>query len=295
MPAATVVVRCRDEAPALERALASLRAQTVRPQVVVVDSGSVDGSLEVARRMADTVLTVPPEAFTYGGALNLGAAHADAAVHLALSAHCVAGPHWVERSLALLAEDGVGAASGRRLDPTGRPIVGRYLQTPDDARRDPFWGLSNHASSWRREVWEAEPFREDLAASEDLEWSWRVLARGWSVAFAPDVEVPMPHRRHARPDVLWRKIGREVAAVAELRDLPAPSLPAVIRHVLVPDPRTSTRPPLLRVVSPYRVLEVLAHDAALRRSARARGRAGAGPAAGSGVGPTSSGGATGAV
>ncbi len=270
-PPASVIVRCLDEAPALERALTSLHRQSVRPQVVVVDSGSTDGSLEVAGRLADTVVTMPREDFTYGGALNLGAEHADAAVHLALSAHCVAGPQWVERSLAHLAVDGVAAASGRRLDPEGRPIAVRYLQTVQDADRHPFWGLSNHASSWRREVWEADRFRTDLAASEDLEWSWRVLHRGWTIAFAPDVEVPMPHRRRARPDRLWRKIGRETTVVADLRGLPAPSVLDMVRDVVVPDPRTSTKPPLLRVASPYRVFEVVARDAALRRASRSRG------------------------
>jgi rhamnosyltransferase len=267
---ASVIVRCLDEAPALERALTSLREQSVRPQVVVVDSGSTDGSVDVARRLADTVVTMPREAFTYGGALNLGARHADAAVHLALSAHCVAGPRWVERSLHHLAVDGVAAAGGRHLDPDGRPIGTRYLQTTADADRHPFWGLSNHASSWRREVWEAEPFRTDLAASEDLEWSWRVLGRGWTIAFAPDIAVAMPHRRRARPDRLWRKIGKETVAVADLRGLPAPSVLQMARNVVVPDRRTSTRPALLRVVSPYRVFEVVARDAALRRAQRAR-------------------------
>ena len=74
---ASVIVRCRDEVRTLERTLESLRRQTVDPEIVVVDSGSSDGSLEVARRYADQLIEIPPETFTFGHALNVGPLPAD--------------------------------------------------------------------------------------------------------------------------------------------------------------------------------------------------------------------------
>ncbi len=70
---ASVIVRCKDEEKLLERALTSLRRQTVEPEIVVVDSGSTDRSLEIAKRWCDRLVEIPAESFTHGYALNVGA------------------------------------------------------------------------------------------------------------------------------------------------------------------------------------------------------------------------------
>ena len=85
---ASVIVRTKDKADTVEATFAALRPQTVPVEVVVVDSGSTDGTLEIARRHADRLVEIPAEAFTFGRALNVGAAAATAPVHFALSAHC---------------------------------------------------------------------------------------------------------------------------------------------------------------------------------------------------------------
>ena len=92
MPTATpsVVVRARNKEQTIERALSGLRSQTVETEVILVDSGSTDRTVEIARRYCDQVISIPPEAFTYGHALNLRRMSTPAGdVVFALSAHCV--------------------------------------------------------------------------------------------------------------------------------------------------------------------------------------------------------------
>ncbi len=78
MPTATpsVVVRAKNKEQTIERALRGLRDQTVETEVILVDSGSTDRTVEIARPYCDQVISIPAEAFTYGRALNLGAEHA---------------------------------------------------------------------------------------------------------------------------------------------------------------------------------------------------------------------------
>src|SRR4051794_37307753 len=173
MEPASVIVRAKDKAATIERTLRALRAQTVPAEIGVVDSGSTDGTLEIARRWADVVVEIDPGDFSYGGALNLGARRASGTVHFALSAHSVPErDDWIEQSLRLYADDGqVGATNTAMLTPDGTPIEGWYFQTLEDVDRCPVWGFSNHASSWRAEIWRELPFREDLLACEDKEWS----------------------------------------------------------------------------------------------------------------------------
>lgn len=194
-PAASVVVRARDKADTIALALDSLRVQTIRPEIIVVDSGSVDDTLAIARRLADRVIEIAPEHFSYGRALNIGAAASSAPVHFALSAHCAApDDRWIERSLAHYRRVEVAGTNGRRLVLAGRSVHEPFDQDLAHARADPYWGFSNHASSWRAAVWERFPFDETLDYAEDKEWALRVLGAGWTLVFDPELFVDLSHQ-----------------------------------------------------------------------------------------------------
>ena len=55
-PVASAVVRTYNSARTVEATLASLRAQDVPVEILVVDSGSTDGTLELVAGTADRVL-----------------------------------------------------------------------------------------------------------------------------------------------------------------------------------------------------------------------------------------------
>src|SRR5687767_15288768 len=100
-PRASVVMRARDAERTIGRALELLRAQTVEPEIIVVDSGSRDRTIEIAGGLCDELIELSAAEFSYGRALNVGARAAAAPVHFALSAHCFPErADWLERSLA---------------------------------------------------------------------------------------------------------------------------------------------------------------------------------------------------
>lgn len=191
---ASVIVRAKNEERSIGRALSLLREQTVEPELIVVDSGSTDATLEIARRYCDRLIQISPERFSFGRALNAGAAEASAPVHFALSAHCFPERRdWIERALAHYERDDVAGTQGDRVLPDGTPIDGTFIEDISFVRANPRWGFSNHASSWRASVWREFPFDERLAAAEDKEWALRVLAAGWVIAVDPALWVDMSH------------------------------------------------------------------------------------------------------
>ena len=208
MPAArvSVVVRCRDKASTIEHTLRALRAQSVPVEVVVVDSGSTDGTVERAAPLADVLVQVPSADFTYGGALNAGAAAASTAVHAACSAHTVPRPDFAERVLAHLSDPGIAAASGALLSPAGELLTEPYLQRRGDLEVAPWWGFSNTLSAWRAEVWADQRFREGLSACEDKEWSWRVLRLGHAIIIDPALLPLNEHRRAEGVVRNWQRV-----------------------------------------------------------------------------------------
>jgi len=193
MVAASVIVRAKNKHDTIEAAFESVRGQTVAAQIILVDSGSTDGTIAIARRYADEVIEIPAATFSYGNALNVGARAAEAPVHIALSAHCtLPRADWIERALAHFERPHVAAVNGREAnwdDPAG--IV---VQDLAHARKDLQRGFSNHAAAWLASVWETHPFDEHLGYAEDKEWALRVLVAGHRIVYDPELVVSRDHQ-----------------------------------------------------------------------------------------------------
>lgn len=258
-PPASVIVRTKDSAGTLSQVLAAIRAQSVASEVIVVDSGSSDGTLEIARAGADRLIDLSAAQFSYGRALNIGAAAARAAVHFALSSHSLPPDAlWIERSLALYARPDVAATNGARVAPGCRdPLRRVFYQTLSDALEHPLWGFSNTGSSWRAAVWAAHPFDERLRACEDKEWGLRVLRAGWTIAFDPRLRVSAWHRGQHGPRPLYERTRREFEALGSFTALERATPAGFVREWLTGMPERGPYRRLRRRLSYLRFAEML--------------------------------------
>lgn len=251
-PDVSVIVRAKDAEETLTRTLQALREQTVAAEIIVVDSGSCDRTVEIARRHADRLLEIRSADFTYGRALNLGAAAARAPVHAALSSHCLpAGHRWLERSLAHYGREDVAATNGMQALPDGSVPIGPFHQDLSHALADVRWGQSNHAATWRAAVWESFPFDEALPACEDREWALRVLGAGWRIAFDRELWVDMSHRSAHGYRAYFRRRRREMDGFARFSPLRDYRWPDAVHDWWTDDP-TDHRPPWRRRISVMR-------------------------------------------
>jgi glycosyltransferase involved in cell wall biosynthesis len=271
---ATVIVRTFNSERTLPTTLAALARQTVRPEIVIVDSGSSDRTLALARPAADRIVELAPEEFSYGRALNRGAEVASGEVHLALSSHCAPSTDdWVERSLGHYARRDVAGTNGRAAAVDRHPPDEVIVQTGADA--DPFPMFSNHASSWRAAVWRDFPFDEELVASEDAEWSLRVRAAGWVIVFDPALLVPTDHRWQQGPRALYRRIRNETLGTAAFTRVEPLRTRDLVHHWWSAEHHWPGSVPWRQRVSPYRLIELAGRWSAGRelrkRSAHGRG------------------------
>ena len=204
--------------PALAEAIARQDDRSPR-ELVVVDSGSSDGTLELARQVADTVITVVAEEFDHGETRNRGiaASRGEVVILIVQDARPI-GPDWLSRLLAPLRDDPRVAGAFARQVPRGdAPAVVRqqlagWVASGGTSRVvsiDPaaFAGISpperltmcafdNVCAAVRRAVWQQIPFRRSPIA-EDLEWGRDVLLAGHRIAFAADAVVEHSHDRSA--------------------------------------------------------------------------------------------------
>jgi rhamnosyltransferase len=228
--ALSALVRCRDEVRGIGPLIDTLRSQTISEsiEIVIVDSGSRDGTLQEIRRRDLEPLQIPSDEFTYGRALNLAAAEANAPLCVAISAHArPLDDGWAERMVAAFDDQRVACAFGERVGPDLQPLRAPLIQDVEHARTFPFYGYSNSAGGFRHELWKRRPFDEQLAASEDREWAWHWLRHGWLVRLDPALAVQHSHADEGVLRTFARARGN-VAATRSFREVDPLPLRAVI-------------------------------------------------------------------
>jgi glycosyltransferase involved in cell wall biosynthesis len=200
MPRASIVIRTKNEGRHLGWCLRQVFRQSVTDiEVIIVDSGSTDDTLAIAGRFPTRVVTIPPERFTYGYALNVGNEVARAPILVSLSGHAIPrDERWLGNLLRRFGDPSVAGAYSRQIcHPGCPPYEWLFVHTfPGHVLRVP--GLSdlmfnNAAAAIRRDLWVDAPYDETLPACEDHAWLLDQVARGYRVRYAPDSVVMHSH------------------------------------------------------------------------------------------------------
>ena len=220
IPAASIVVRARNEGASIGRLLDAIRLQDLGDvEVILVDSGSTDDTRAIAAAHGARVIAIAPEAFTYGRALNLGCAAARGPACVFVSAHCVpANDRWLSRLLEPLRDAAVAASYGKQLPLAGTHVYEQrnlHAGFPFGSRRQTsHFFFHNANAAVRRAVWEQVPFDETLPGLEDRAWARRVLGAGWQIVYEP---MAMVYHHHAETLAqIYTRAYREAVAVRRL-------------------------------------------------------------------------------
>ena len=185
----SVVVPARNEAARIGACLEALRDQRLPAEtceVIVVDHGSTDDTVRIARSFTPHVHIA--SGATVGAVRNLGVAHARGDILAFIDADCVASPTWLAAAVAALDE--------------GIVAVGNGYDVPADAGWiEPLWYGRPAPARWRTtELWSgnlvvrraafeaAGAFDETLVSHEDVALS-RALAQQGSLLWDPGVRV----------------------------------------------------------------------------------------------------------
>lgn len=216
----SIIIRTKNEARYIGPVLEAVKAQSLadRAEVLVVDSGSTDGTLEIARRWGVRLLTIGPEQFTYGYSLNYGISAARGAVVVLLSAHAVpVSPQWLEFLVQPFERPAVAGVYGRQVphpdcNPLEAMAISRWFPASGEPPRLLF---SNANSAIRRRLWSEVPFDETLPGTEDVKWAGQMTKLGHEVVYSPDASV-----YYARDESLAQVYRRAARETFGLRTIP---------------------------------------------------------------------------
>ncbi|MDX6664557.1 MAG: hypothetical protein QOG68_763 [Solirubrobacteraceae bacterium] len=190
----SVVIPVKDGARYLAEVLAAVAAQAPDAEVLVIDSGSHDDSVAIARAAGARVHEIAPSEFGHGRTRNLGAELTTGDPICFLTQDATPAPGWLAALTApFAADEHVGVVFGPQLPRRDTPpMVARELAQffARLGADDPY--LSNVNAAYRRACWEELRFR-DVAYAEDQAFGRALAATGWRKVFAADAAVHHAH------------------------------------------------------------------------------------------------------
>lgn len=199
-PKVSLVIRCFNEAKHIGKLLYGITAQDYEGdwQIVVVDSGSTDRTVEIAEQYPVELVEIQPEDFSFGRALNLGCRHADGEILVFASAHVYPlYEDWLSSIVKPFEDERIAAVYGKqRGGPetcySERQVFARWFPEMSVKRQEtPFCNNANCAV--RREIWQKLPYDEELTGLEDLAWAKQVMEMGYRISYAADAVIAHIH------------------------------------------------------------------------------------------------------
>jgi rhamnosyltransferase len=174
-PRVSVVMRCKNSDWVIGQALAALYSQTFQDfELIVIDSGSTDTTLDLVREYPHRLIQIQPEEYYPGPVLNRGAEAARGDIVVLLNSDSVLlTPESLQQLVNAFDDSAVDAALGRQVPrPEAQSWVRReYAESfPATGETPPWITLSAPLAALRKSAWERHPFYRDAWGSEDTEW-----------------------------------------------------------------------------------------------------------------------------
>ncbi len=219
-PIISVVVPVRNEAAKIAQCIEGILNQTVAVRdIIVLDSGSTDGTLQVLARYPEVrVIAVEPDEFNHGNTRNAGVIAAEGAEYVLLTVGDAraADNRWIEELLRGFTDDRVAGVCGRQVvpheattnpvewfRPISPPAVTRYefaspaeFESLPPRRQREICGWDDVTAMYRRDVLLALPF-QPVSYAEDIVWAHSALKAGYAIVYVDTARVYHHHGESA--------------------------------------------------------------------------------------------------
>ncbi len=205
-------------------------------EVIIVDSGSTDDTLEIQKKYPTRLYQIAEKSFSFGPSRDFGFSQARGDYLVTLSQDVVpADKYWLQNLVRPLKEDSADVCQGQVIVPQNKDIfywekAGFFYFT-----REGYNFMTNHGGvglsctslAIKKAVWEATKFG-DAVYSEDKAIQKKIFARGFRIILSPDSWALHGHqyswktliKRCLNEGLGWQKIGVNYSVLDLLKDLP---------------------------------------------------------------------------
>ncbi|WP_317705641.1 MBL fold metallo-hydrolase [Methylomarinovum caldicuralii] len=233
----SIIIRTLNEARYLDELLTVIARQeidSITYEVVLVDSGSTDGTLQIAERHGCRIYHITREEFSFGRALNIGCEAAAGEILVFISGHCVpANNRWLQHLCQPILDGQAQYTYGRQISGpeshySERRIFAKYFPEKSRIPQEGFF-CNNANSALLKSAWAEYGFDEELTGLEDMELAQRLVKAGGKVAYVAEAAV-YHHHNETWPQVR-RRFEREAIALQKIMPQVHVSLFDTLRYI----------------------------------------------------------------
>jgi rhamnosyltransferase len=204
-PLISVVIPVKNGIDTLPSCLDGIFRQTMHEklEVIVIDSGSTDGTLDLLKQYPVRVHNLPPKEFNHGETRNLGVRLAKGTfVVMTVQDATPASDDWIEIMLSHFSNPEIAGVCGQQIvgsEPDKNPLqwfspasaaVPRLVQFKQTSAFTSLTGKKQHdycnwddvTAMYRKSIKEELPFKK-LMFSEDTLWAKDALSRGYAIIY----------------------------------------------------------------------------------------------------------------
>ena len=178
-------------------------------EVLIIDSGSIDETLEIARKYPAKITSINPEEFHHSGTRNFAASMAQGEYLVFITQDALPlYTNWLSSLLSPFSDPDVAGVYGRQIAYNNANIIEKFFYSyfyPDEGisishlpeNLEDFYidnvFLSDVNSVIRKDVWGKYKFNEDIIMAEDKDWAIQVLRAGYKLIYEPKAVVYHSH------------------------------------------------------------------------------------------------------
>ena len=218
----SIIIRTLNEERHLADLLRSIQTQkgiSGGVEVVIVDSGSTDRTVNIAKEFNCRIVYIKKKDFSFGRSLNVGCSEANGEYLAITSGHCVPqNEYWLSELCKPLAVGQADYSYGKQIGGVHTKLSEHrifdkyYTDTSRIQKKDFFCNNANSAIT--KETWQKYKFDEELTGLEDMELGNRLIADGGAIAYV--AEAPVYHYHYESYAQVRRRFEREAIALRRI-------------------------------------------------------------------------------
>jgi len=204
----SIIIRTYNEEKYLEELIQAINSQSYQDyEIILVDSGSEDNTLNIAKKYNVKIVKINKKDFSFGYSLNVGIQNSNGEFCAFISGHCIPDKYWLENLIKPFSNENVVLTYGKQIGVetskfSEHQIFRRWFPDESIEKQDnPFCNNAN--ACIRFEFWKINKYDETLTGLEDVDYGVRILKQRFDISYVADAVVKHIHNE-TYLQIKWR-------------------------------------------------------------------------------------------
>ena len=173
-------------------------------ELIVIDSGSTDGTVELVKKYPAKLIHIKSREFGHGKTRNFGATKTKGEFVVFLTQDAIPCSNiWLSSIIEPFSDKQIAGVYGRQIPKPDENTLDKLFFLSLYGKKDIMWTINNCSqgdnifsdanSAVRKEILLKYPHKVDIIVSEDYEWAYRILSKGYKIFYSTNASVIHSH------------------------------------------------------------------------------------------------------